>query len=292
MGGTYEGRLSADGSAIEGTWSQGAASLRLTLKRATSETAWAIPEPPARLKPMPAAATPSFEVASIKLSKPDAPGKAITVRGRLFSTVNTTLSDLLTFAYGLHPRQVTGGPAWLETEKFDLTAQPQGEGQPNDKQWRGALQTLLADRFKLAFHRDRKELPVYALTVTRTGHKLTKNDSDPNGLPALFFRGLGVLPVRNATMVDFAGTMQAVVLDRPVVDQTGLAGRYDFTLSWTPDETQFGGRGAQAPPPGDNASAPPGLFTAIQEQLGLRLESTRAPVDVLVVDRVEKPSDD
>jgi uncharacterized protein (TIGR03435 family) len=85
--------------------------------------------------------------------------------------------------------------------------------------------------------------------------------------------------------------MQAVVLDRPVIDQTGLAGRYDFTLTWTPDETQFGGRGGQAPPPADPANAPPGLFTAIQEQLGLKLESTKAPVDVVVIDRLEKPSE-
>jgi uncharacterized protein (TIGR03435 family) len=92
-------------------------------------------------------------------------------------------------------------------------------------------------------------------------------------------------------MANFAGTMQMVVLDRPVVDQTGLAGRYDFTLNWTPDETQFGGAGLRVPPPSDNANAPPGLFTAIQEQLGLRFESTKAPVDVLVVDRVEKPTE-
>ena len=108
------------------------------------------------------------------------------------------------------------------------------------------LGKLLVDRFKLTFHREKKELSVYALTVLPTGHKLTKNDTDVNGLPGLFFRGLGVFPVRNATMGDFAGTMQAVVLDRPVVDQTGLEGRYDFTLTWTPDETQFGGRGGQA----------------------------------------------
>jgi uncharacterized protein (TIGR03435 family) len=132
---------------------------------------------------------------------------------------------------------------------------------------------------------------VYALTVLKSGHKLTKNDNDPNGLPGLFFRGLGIFPVRNATMGEFSGTMQAVVLDRPVVDQTGLQGRYDFVLTWTPDETQFGGRGGQAPPPADPANAPPGLFTAIQEQLGLKLESTKAAVDVVVIDRLEKPTE-
>jgi uncharacterized protein (TIGR03435 family) len=85
--------------------------------------------------------------------------------------------------------------------------------------------------------------------------------------------------------------MQTTALDRPVVDQTGLTGKYDFTLDWTPDESQFGGRGGQAPPPADNAEVPPDLYTAIQQQLGLKLESTKAPVDVLVIDRVEKPSE-
>ena len=92
-------------------------------------------------------------------------------------------------------------------------------------------------------------------------------------------------------MADFAGLMQTTALDRPVVDQTGLTGKYDFTLDWTPDESQFGGRGGQAPPPADNAEAFPDLYTAIQQQLGLKLESTRAPVDVLVIDRLEKPSE-
>jgi uncharacterized protein (TIGR03435 family) len=85
--------------------------------------------------------------------------------------------------------------------------------------------------------------------------------------------------------------MQEAVLDRPVVDQTGLTGKWDFTLNWTPDESQFGGMGIKVPPPSDKADAPPPLFTAIQEQLGLKLEATKAPVDVLAIDKVEKPSD-
>jgi uncharacterized protein (TIGR03435 family) len=131
---------------------------------------------------------------------------------------------------------------------------------------------------------------VYAIVVGKNGPKLTKSEGDPNGLPGLFFRGLGVLPARNATMADFAGVMQGAVLDRPVVDQTGLSGRFDFTLTWTPDEFQFGGLGIRVPPPADNAAAPPDLFTAMQEQLGLKLEATKAPAEVFVVDRVEKPS--
>jgi uncharacterized protein (TIGR03435 family) len=236
-------------------------------------------------------ASPVFEVATIKPSDPDRPGKAFTVRGRQFATINTTLGDIITFAYGIHAKQITGGPAWLETEKYDLSAQPDGEGQPNERQWKTMLQKLLADRFKLAFHRDKKELSVYAITVGKNGPKLTKSEGNPNGLPGLFFRGLGNLPVTNATMADFAGVMQGAVLDRPVVDQTGLSGRWDFTLKWTPDEFQFGALGVRVPPPTNAADAPPDLFTAVQEQLGLKLDSTKAPAEVFVIDRVEKPSE-
>jgi len=289
IGGTFEGKLSADGATITGTWSQGAP-LPLELKRATAQTEWTIPEPPARPKPMAADADPVFEVATIKPSKPEAQGKGFQIGGRQMFTINTSLSDLMTFAYGLHPRQITGGPAWLESEVYDLEAKPDGEGQPNDKQWKTMLQKLLADRFKLTFHRDKKELSVYAIVVAKGGPKLTKSEGDPNGLPGLFFRGLGVLPARNANMADFAGVMQGAVLDRPVVDQTGLQGRFDFTLTWTPDEFQFTSLGVRVPHPTDDPAAPPDLFTAIQQQLGLRLESTKAPAEVLVIDRVEKPS--
>jgi len=291
IGGSYEGKLESDGSTITGTFKQGPQPLALNLKRATAETAWAIPEPPPPPKPMAADATPEFEVATIKPATPDRPGKAFMVRGRQFSTINTTLNDLITFAYGIHAKQITSGPSWMETEKFDIAAQPNGEGQPNDKQWKGMVQKLLADRFKLAFHRDKKELGVYAIVLGKNGPKLTKSEGNPSGLPGLFFRGLGVLPATNATMADFAGVMQGAVLDRPVVDHTGLTGRWDFTLTWTPDEFQFGGMGAKMPPPANAGAAPPDLFTAMQEQLGLKLESTKAPAEVFVIDKVAKPAD-
>jgi uncharacterized protein (TIGR03435 family) len=288
--GSYAGTLSADRNSITGTWTQGGKPLPLNLERATKETAWVIPPKP---KAMAADASPVFEVATIKPSQPGRPGKLIRVQtGRHISTLNTSLSDLISFAYGVHAHQITGGPDWLETDKYDLAAQPDGEGEPNDKQWKMMLQKLLADRFKLTFHHDKKELTVYAIVVGKTGSKLTKSEGDPNGLPGLFFRGLGALNARNATMTDFAGVMQSAVLDRPVVDQTELPGRYDFKLNWTPDENQFGGLGMRPPAPADNAdpAANPDLFTAIQEQLGLRLKPAKEPVDVLVIDRVEKPS--
>lgn len=287
--GSYEGKINSAATAIAGTWTQGAQPLALNLKRATPETAWTIPPPPPHLKPMPANANPSFEVATIKPSKPGRPGKAFTVRGRRFITINTTLIDMMTFAYRIQEKQIVGGPAWMKTDKYDVLAEPDGEGQPNDNQWRVMVQKLMTNRFQLKFHREKQELSVYAIVVGKHGPELTKSQGDPNGLPSMFFRGPGVLPVRNATMAEFAGLMQNV-LDRPVVDQTGLPGRYDFTLTWTPDESQLANLGIRVPPPANNADAPPGLFTAIQEQLGLKFKATKAPAEVLVIDHVEPPS--
>jgi uncharacterized protein (TIGR03435 family) len=289
IGASYEGKLSADGASMSGSFSQGGAAIPLELVRASGEAAWTIPTPPAAMRPMAADAKPAFDVATIKPSNPDAQGKLFTVRGRQVVTIGTTVGDLLGFAYEVHPKQISGGPAWLTTDRYDITGQPDVDGVPNQTQLRVLVQKLLADRFKLAFHREQKELSVYALVVGSKGPTLTKSEGDPNGLPSLLFRGLGTLPARNASMADFARVMQAAVLDRPVVDRTALGGRYDFTLTWTPDETQFAAMGVKVPPPPADATTP-GLFTAVQEQLGLKFDSTRAPVEVLVVDRVDRPS--
>jgi uncharacterized protein (TIGR03435 family) len=286
---TFEGKLAADGSSLGGTFTQGPGSLPLTLAHATKETAWALPAPP---RSMAADAPLTFEVASIRPSTPNAPGKLFTVKGRDVITINTTLADIMTMAYDVHLNQISGGPSWMENDKFDVTARPLAEGVPNVDQLRGLFKSLLADRFKLAVHTDKKEMAAYVLTVGTRGHKMTPNTANPTGLPGLGFKQLGVLGVVNANMGHFAGLMQSSVLDRPVVDRTGLQGRFDFTLTWTPDDSQFRSFGPRPPAPATpDPNAPPGLFTAIQEQLGLRLERANAPVDVIVIDRVEKPSE-
>jgi uncharacterized protein (TIGR03435 family) len=248
-----------------------------------------MPTPAPRLAPMAKDANPAFEVATIKPSKPDERGKMFTIQGEQFKTVNFSLAELISIAYDVHAKQVIGAPSWVETDKFDIDAKPDTPGLPDLPQLKTMVKKLLVERFQLKFHDEKKVLAVYALEPGKGEPKLTKADADAGALPGLFFSGLGRLHVQNARMVDFTHFMQSSVLDRPVVDQTGLQGRWNFTLNWTPDESQFGGM--QVPPPSDKADAPPPLFTAIQEQLGLKLEPTKAEVPVLVIDKVEKPSD-
>ena len=289
-GANYDGKIDPDGSVMAGTWTQGSLSLPLNMKHVTAEQAWEIPKPPAQLKPMAADAHMACEVATVKPTKPGTQGKGITMRGpRTLITFNTSLNDLISFAYGVHLRQITGGPSWFESEFYDLTCEPEAPGAPNRKQLEGLLQSILTDRFKLTFHHDKKELTVFTLVVGKNGSKMTPSAGDPKGLPGLGFRALGNMSAGNANMSDFTGLLQAMVLDRPVVDQTELQGRFDFGLKWTPDESQFNGRGGSAK--NDAADAPPDLFTAIQEQLGLQLKSAKIPVDVLVIDKVEKSSE-
>ena len=283
--------MSADGKSITGKDKQGDHTFPLVFERATPATAWTIPEPRKPVPLMPANASPGFEVATIKPAPPEEQGKLFGFNGSRVKTINTTLLDLITFAYGVQQKQVVGGPDWMGTIKWDIDGQLDIPGSPSPEQLRGMFQKLLAERFQLKFHDDTKEMSAYLLTVSKTGPKMKASAGDPKSLPGLFFRGLGVLTVTNASMVAFCNLMQTAVLDRPVVDQTALTGRYDFLLKWTPDESQFGGMGIKVPPPSDAADVPPPLFTALPEQTGLKLDSGKAEVKVLMMDKVEKPSD-
>jgi uncharacterized protein (TIGR03435 family) len=241
------------------------------------------------------AATPkfdSFEVATIKPVDPNAKAsRFITMQGSdRFVEKDYTLKLLIAAAYSLNPQTVTGGPGWMESDHFDITAVTPGEVRPTHDEQMAMLRSLLSERFKLTFHRQQKELPIYALEVAKGGPKLNASaaagDVPPTVGPAQVFPKYVSLPARNATIGDFATLMQRAILDKPVVDRTELAGRYDFDLQWAPDETQFGG---ELKTPTHTESAP--LFSAIQGQLGLRLVATKGPVQTLVVDKVEKPSE-
>jgi uncharacterized protein (TIGR03435 family) len=288
---TIEGKLSADGKTIDGTLSgPGPNPIQVSFARATPGTEWAIPEPP---KAMAADADPSLEVATIKPSDPSHRGKGFGFQGTHFRTFNTNLNDLIAFAYGLHSKQIIGAPDWFGTELYDIDGTPDVPGRPDLKQMGVMVQKLLADRCALKFHHETRELSVYAITVASSGAKMTKTSAELNDPQGFGFRGLGDLVVRNMDMKDFATWMQSGVMDKPVVDQTGLKDRYDFTLKWTPDDSQFQQfRGAvpMTPPKADDPNAPPSLYTAVQEQIGLKIEATKAPDDVIVIDHVEKPS--
>ena len=293
LNGTFEGTLSPDGSSIAGTWSQGV-SIPLTVVKATPATVWTIPDPPPPPKVMAADAKLSFEVSTIKPSRPEERFSLLLNQSGMLNTTATSASDLIKFAYGVHPKQIVGGPAWMESDKFDVTGKPDTPGIPNVPQLQMMIQKLLADRFQLAFHKDKRELNVYAITETKTGSKITKADPSPLAVPGFAGGGQRGMNVRNSTIAEFAGILQANVLDRPVIDQTGFGlDRFNFILKWTPEGAQLQGAGAppNAPPPVPDADAPPDIFTAFQQQLGLKLDSVKAPVDALVIDKVEKPSD-
>jgi uncharacterized protein (TIGR03435 family) len=290
--GKYEGKLSADGNSIAGTWTQGAP-LALNLARATPETAWEIPGPPPPPKRMAPDANPAFEVATIRPSDPAHPEQIITLKGAEVITTNQTVHALINLAYWIHPKQLTGGPAWTESDKFDVAGKPDAPGQPNVDQMKMMIQKLLADRFQLKFHLEKRDLPVYAITIAKTGAKLITSQDDPKGIPGW---GFGRSPsgttitFRNAPLSQVTAVLQNS-MDKPVVDQSGLSGRYDFTVTFTPDPAQAALIGGPPPSAADNPDAAPNLFTAFQQQLGLKLESTKAPVDVMVIDKVEKPSE-
>lgn len=287
--GTFVGKLSGDNNTITGEWKQGDKPLPLILIRATPDIAWAIPEPPPRVPPMDPKADPSFEVATIKLSEPNSPGKGFGGPPGKFQTRNTTLNDLMMFAYQIQIKQIIGAPGWAESEKFDIIGKQDIPGQASEQQTRGMMQKLLVARFSLKFHKEKRELSAYVLSVAKNGPRLEKSEADATVPSAFFFRQLGNLTFRNITMDGFAQWMQTV-LDRPVVNRTDLPGRFDGNLKWNPDETQFAVFGVKVVP-SDAPDAPPDLYMAIQEQIGLRLDSAKPSVDVLVIDHVEKPSE-
>jgi len=233
----------------------------------------------------------AFEAATIKPVDPDAKaGRYIVMQGtHRFVEKAYTLKLLIAAAYDLNPRTISGGPGWIESDHYDIVAVTPGEIRPTHDEQMSMLRDLLTERFKLTFHREEKVFSIYELQVAKGGPKLKASTAPPDDPPALIstvYPQRIVMPARNVTMSDLTRLMQRAILDRPVVDKTGLSGRYDFDLEWAPDETQFGG---EVPPASAEAQAAP-LFSAIQQQLGLRLEATKGPVQALVVDRAERPS--
>jgi len=297
----YTGKMSEDGNSISGTATisvSGTPTLKrrsvpLIFKRATHVTALMTSPPPPRpplFPPMPANARPGIETATINPTKPGTRAHYDTWRGNQLVIVGFTLNDLIKLAYGVQDKQIINGPGWMRSEKFDVTAKPNVAGTPSPKQENEMVKALLAGRFQLKTRTEQKTMSVYILSVAQGGPKMTKDNSKSKRGGLLFGPPMPTLRVHNATMKEFRNAMQSIVLDRPVVNHTSLTGRWNFSLHWTPDASQFIGMGWKMPPPGDSAKAAPPLFTAIREQLGLKLETGKAPVPVLVIDHVHHPS--
>ena len=274
----------------------------------------------------PADAKATFEVASVKPNKSGpGPMRIGFAPGGRFTATNVPLRDLIAIAYGegrpLAPFQIAGGPGWVGGDRFDIVAKAEGDlqlqpgagGPP--PQLSAMLRALLEERFKLVIHRETKELPIYALVLSRgdakLGPQLTKPSVDCEAMlksvrgrggqppppapgqrsPCGMMMAPGNLMGGSMPLAQLAVTLSRF-LDRMVVDKTGLTDRFDFELKWTPDQLPQG-----PPPPGAPPLPPidpngPSIFTAVQEQLGLKLESQRGPVPVVVIDHVEQPTED
>jgi uncharacterized protein (TIGR03435 family) len=276
------------------------------------------PQIRAQSPPTTAAAPPSFEVASIKPNRSGDMRMGIRFQPGRFNASGATVKQLITLAYDVRDFQVSGGPSWISSDKYDIDAkEPDALAEelaklpPDQRREKMGLlmQSLLADRFQLRVSHGTKELPVYALVIAKNGPKIQEakpGDSYPNGMKGRDGRALGhggmigmapgQLTGQGVPLV-FLVQQLAQQLGRRVLDQTGLKGNYDFTLKWTPDQSSAamlqgppgGGPGPDNAPPPDSSG--PSIFTAIQEQLGLKLESTKGPVETLVIDHVAQPSE-
>jgi uncharacterized protein (TIGR03435 family) len=247
----------------------------------------------------PAAPLPAFEVAAIKPNKSGDTGSHTSFNDARFTATNVTVKSLLHYeAYGIPERQIEGGPAWMGTDRFDIEAKMDDatfakfnklSSEESRLLNRQLFQQLLADRFKLVVHWETRQVPVYALVVAKNGPKLEHSKISDGSTSTS--SGNGKVTGKGVTMDQLAQTLTSALareLDRTVVDQTGIAGIYDLSLAWSPADRPA----AMADASTENAvPAGASIFTALQEQLGLKLVSAKAPVKTLVIDHVEQPSE-
>jgi uncharacterized protein (TIGR03435 family) len=229
---------------------------------------------------MVADASAAFLVATIKPSDPAAhEGWGFPTDGHHIGCYNASLTTIVSMAYAIHVKQIVGAPEWFDKDHFDINGIPDVPGIPDFKQQREMYRKLLADRFHLVLHRETRTLPIYAVTIAKGGPLLTladpssRSNTGNSGSP-----GQRTLKFTNMSIPDFAINMNFYE-DRPVIDETGLTGRYNFTLKWTYD-----------PEHTTEADAAPSLSTAMKEQLGLQFAAVKGPAPVLVIDHVERPT--
>jgi uncharacterized protein (TIGR03435 family) len=240
----------------------------------------------------PDAAGPAFEVSVVKHNKSADTGSHSDFRDGRFLASNVTLINVLQYqVYDLPESRILGGPKWFNSERFDIEAKLDSATadrlhalprEQRKQQMKAMFQHLLADRFKLATHWETRTLPVYAMVIAKKGPALLSS-KEPDGQTGTS-ESDGLLTVKGETLTQMADTLTQELsreLGRPVIDKTGVQGRFDFVLKFTPETEK------NLPDDGDG----PSIFTAIQEQVGLKLESAKAPVTVLVVDHAEMPSE-
>lgn len=234
------------------------------------------------IRPMAKEAHPSFEVATIKRSDPENHSQGSHVHGQHLFFENQRIIDLLSLAYGVHPKQIMNAPAWFATERWDIQGVADVDGQPDLAQIGEMLRNLLEDRLALRYHQEKREIDLYAITIAKGGPKLTPTTSqsllpDQSGSTS---NGQTTVRYTSNSMTDIERSLR-FFLERPVVNQTGLEGRYDFKLTWTTDSSTASG---------DNL--PPSFFTAVQEQIGLKVKPTKGMVDVMMIDNATQPTPD
>jgi uncharacterized protein (TIGR03435 family) len=229
---------------------------------------------------------PAFEAASIKPSRPETPERLRFMPGGGITGGNVNLKWLMQMAYRIKDFQVSGGPGWIGSEGYDVIAK--ATGNPTQDQTRLMVRTLLAERFKLSFHREMRELPVYSLVVAKSGPKLQEVKREAGPGDGGFGWGPGRIDGKLVSMQAFAELL-STVLKRIVIDRTGIQGNFDFNFLYTPEGYQP--REAGNPNEGRPDPNGPSMFTAIQEQLGLKLEPGKAPVEIFVIDHAEKASE-
>jgi uncharacterized protein (TIGR03435 family) len=222
-----------------------------------------------------------FDVVSIKHSRSDDRGGGMRPVAGGFSARNLSVNMLIQSAYDLKIWQISGGPGWVTTDHYDIEAR--AEGNPGLREKLQMFRPLLADRFQLKFHRETRQMPIYSLGVAKNGPKLQATAS---GVRGYISAGRGLIDGKAVNMGTLANFLSGS-LGQSVTDDTGITGGFDIKLEWTPTEGELDYKYNDRPIDSSGSS----IFTAVQEQLGLKLEAGKGPIEVLVIDHVEKPSD-
>ena len=281
---TYSGKFSADGKSLAGTWTRGTQRYPLIFTLATPETAWTYAGP-ARLSPMSASADPTFEVVTIKPSQAEGVVATTETRYRVFKAKNSSVLDLVKFAYHVTPRQVQGGPSWMNDLRFDVVGQPDLDGLPSVDQHRLMVKKLLAERFHLVIHDIQPVFPVYALTLTSPHAKVTPIAPNDIGETKILVTdkqdGTMDLQFVYTTIPQLDDTLMSFIKDRQIVDETGLTAQFNTILTVPSEVLQN-----SLIDDGERRSA---FFKAVQTA-GFRLTPKQEPLRVIVVDRVEHPT--